>query len=48
MKKHFNKQLVMTKKDDEDYRNSTKCCICDNDCVDGNVSEKSLSYHWKI
>ena len=25
MKKHFNKELVMTKKEDEDLENSTKC-----------------------
>ena len=27
----------MTKKGDEDFENSTKCWICDNDYVDGNV-----------
>ena len=32
--KHFNKELVMTKKkDDEDFENSTKCSICDNDVI---------------
>ena len=25
MKKHFHKELVMTKKDNEDFENSTKC-----------------------
>ena len=30
MKKHFNKELVMAKEDDEDFENSTKCWICDN------------------
>ena len=25
IKKHFNKELVMTKKDNEDFENSTKC-----------------------
>ena len=25
MKKHFNKELVMTKNDNEDFKNSTKC-----------------------
>ena len=30
MKKHFKKELVMTKEDDEDFENSTKCWICDN------------------
>ena len=37
MKKHFNKELVMTKKDNEDFKNSTKCWICDYDYVDGDV-----------
>ena len=37
MKKHFNKGLVMTKIDNEDFENSTKCWICDNDYIDNNV-----------
>ena len=37
MKKHFNKELVMTKEDNEDFENSGKCWICDNDYIDGNV-----------
>ena len=39
MKKHFNKELVMTKKDDEDFERSTstKCWICDNVYVDVDV-----------
>ena len=37
MKKHFNKELVMTKKDNKDFENSTKCCICDNDYIDNDV-----------
>ena len=37
MKKHFNKELVMTTEDDEDFENSTKCWICNNVYVDGNV-----------
>ena len=36
-KKHFNKELVMTKKDIEDLENSTKCWICDNDYIDNDV-----------
>ena len=27
----------MTKKDNEDFKNSTKCWICDNDNTDGQV-----------
>ena len=37
MKKHFNKELVITKKDNEDFENSTKYWICDNDYIDGDV-----------
>ena len=31
IKNHFNKELVMTKKDNEDSKNSTKCWVCNND-----------------
>ena len=34
LKKNFNKELVMTKEDNEDFENSTKCWICDNDYTD--------------
>ena len=37
MKKHFSKELVMTKKDIEDIKNSTKCWICDNDYINDDV-----------
>ena len=37
MKKHFNKNLVMTKEDNEDFENSTKCWNSDNVYVDGEV-----------
>ena len=37
MKKHFNKELAMTKEDNEDFKNSTTCWICDNDYVDNAV-----------
>ena len=30
IKKHFNKELVMTKRDNEDVKNPTNCWICDN------------------
>ena len=39
MKKHFNKDLVMTK-DNADFKNPTKCWICDNDYVDNDVKVK--------
>ena len=35
MKNYFNKELVMTKKDNEDFENSTKFWICDSTYVDG-------------
>ena len=34
MKKHFHKELVLTKEDDEDFENSTKYWICNNTYVD--------------
>ena len=37
MKKHFTKELVMTK-DDKDFENSNICCICDHIYVDGDVN----------
>ena len=36
-KKIFSKELVMTKEDNEDFENSTKCWICHNTYVDGDV-----------
>ena len=35
MKKHSNKELVMTEKDNEDFENSTTCWICYNVYFDG-------------
>ena len=40
MKKHFNKELVMTTEGNEDFKNSTKCWICDNDYIDTDVKER--------
>ena len=37
LKKHCNKELVMTKEDDEDFENSTKCWICDDAYVEDDV-----------
>ena len=37
MKKHFKKELVMTKENNENFKNSTKCWICDNDYIDNDV-----------
>ena len=38
MKKYFKKELVITKKGNEDFRKSFKRGICDNAFVDGNVN----------
>ena len=37
MKKHFNKKLLITKEDDEGFKDLTKCWICDNAYVAGDV-----------
>ena len=37
MKKHFDKELVMSKEDNEHFKNSTKCWSCDNDYVDNDT-----------
>ena len=43
--KHFKKELVMTKKDNENFKNSTKCWICDNVYVENDVKVRN---HWHI
>ena len=45
MKKHFNKELVMTKEDNEDFNNCTKFWICHNDYIDTDVE---VTYHCHI
>ena len=40
MKKHFNKNLKMTKKDDEDFSNTSKCWIFGNAYFEGDIKEK--------
>ena len=37
IKKHFHKELVMTKEDNENFKNFTECWICDKDYIDANV-----------
>ena len=37
MKKYFNKDLVMIKKGNEDWNNSTQCWMCDNDHINNDV-----------
>ena len=41
MKKQFNKELVMIKEDNEDFTNSTKCCICDDFYVNKDVAVRN-------
>ena len=41
-KKHFRKELVITKEDNKNFKNSTKWWICDNDYIDNEVKVKSL------
>ena len=35
MKTHLNKKLLMARKDNEDFKNSTKCGICDDQYLRG-------------
>ena len=37
VKKHLTKELVMSKKDNEDFEKSTKCWIYDHDYIDTDV-----------
>ena len=37
MKKDVNKELVITKEDNKDFENSSKCWICDNNYIDNDV-----------
>ena len=36
-RKHINKELVMTKEGNENFKNSTKCWVCDNDYIYNDV-----------
>ena len=40
VKRRFSKELVMTKKNDEDFENSNKCWICDKANFNGDVEVK--------
>ena len=40
VKRPFSKELVMTKKNDEDFENSNKCWICDKANFNGDVEVK--------
>ena len=45
MKKYFNKELVMTKEDNENFGNSTKFSTCNNDSIVGDVKVRD---HYNI
>ena len=45
MKKYFNKELVMTKEDNESFRNYTKSWICGNDYVENNVNGRDHCHY---
>ena len=47
MKKHFNKELVMAKEDNEDFENSNKFWISDNDYLDVNVKVRDQCHFTK-
>ena len=40
MEKDFNKELVMTKKDNKDFKNSAKCWVYDIDYNDTDIKVK--------
>ena len=44
MKKHFNKELMMTKEENEDFENSTKCWIYNNDYADNDVKVRDYCH----
>ena len=48
IKKHFNQELVMTKEDNEHFKNSSKCWIYDNDYIDNDVKVRDHCHNWKI
>ena len=37
MKKDFNKELIITKEDDGNFKNSAKCSTCNNSFAEGDV-----------
>ena len=41
LKKCFNEELVLTKEDNVDFKNSTKCWICGNNYVDSDVKVRN-------
>ena len=44
MKKHFNKEVVIPKEDNENFMSSAKCQICDKDKIDNGVKVRDLCH----
>ena len=44
IKRHFNKELVMTKEENENFKKCTKCWICDNDYVDNVIKVRDTCH----
>ena len=44
MNKHFNKELVMTKEDKEDFKNSIRCWIYHNNYIANNIKVRDHSH----
>ena len=44
-KKYFNKELLMTKKVNEDFENSTKCQVCGNYYIECDVKVRRVHCH---
>ena len=42
MKKHFCKEILMTKIDSEDFKNCNKCWICNNDYVNNDITVRYI------
>ena len=42
--KYFNKELVMSKTNNEDFENSTKCWVCNNHYINNDVKLRDY-YH---
>ena len=38
MKKYFDKEINMTKEENKNFENSTKCCICDISFIEGDTN----------
>ena len=41
MKKHFKKEFVTIKEDNENFKDSTKCYICENNYIDNDVKTRN-------